>query len=72
MLPPHPEHPGRHLDPETGIFPIHEWAGECRRGFVSNERFARPGDRVIKRTNRSQQRKRKQRTERAKSLHVSS
>ena len=52
-----PQHPGKHIDPETGIWPISEWGAECGRGFVSDERFARPGERVIKRTNRQTTRK---------------
>jgi hypothetical protein len=48
-----PNHPGKHIDPQTGIWPICEWGPECRRGFVSSERFARRGDKVIKRTNRN-------------------
>ncbi len=47
-----PNHPGKHIDPDTGIWPIREWGTECGRGFVSNQRFARLGDRVIKRTSR--------------------
>ena len=41
------------IDPETGIRPIAEWGPECARGFVSNARFSRGKDRVIKRTDRS-------------------
>lgn len=48
------------IDPATGIWPIAEWGTECGRGFVSDERFARGGDKVIQRTNRSQQRRRQQ------------
>lgn len=33
-------------------YDISTWGPECGRGFVSSERFARPGDIVIKRTNR--------------------
>ena len=40
------------IDPTTGIWPIREWGGECARGFVGSERFARGGERVIKRTAR--------------------
>ena len=47
---------GKHINPETGCAPICEWGHECARGFVSNERFARPGDRVIERTNREKTR----------------
>lgn len=46
MIIPHPTIPGKHLDTETGCFPISEWTGECQRGFVRNERFG-PNDRVI-------------------------
>jgi len=49
---PDPKHPGKHIDTETGIRPISEWGWECGRGFVSEERFARAGDKVIKRTPR--------------------
>ena len=35
-----------------GLRPIEKWGSACARGFVSDERFARPGDQVIKRTNR--------------------
>jgi hypothetical protein len=45
------------IDAETGIWPRSEWGSECQRGFVSNDRFATRGDRVIKRTNRSTTRK---------------
>lgn len=48
-----PKHAGKHIDPKTGIWPIAEWGAACARGFVSNERFARAGDKVIKRTNRT-------------------
>ena len=48
------------IDPKTGIWPIREWGFECGRGFVSSERFARPGDKVIKRTNRATQRRKRQ------------
>lgn len=51
MIIPHPTIPGKHLDTETGCFPISEWTGECQRGFVRNERFG-PNDRVIKPTSR--------------------
>ena len=47
---------GQQLDPATGIRPISAWGPECARGFVFNERFARPGDRVIQRTVRSRSR----------------
>ena len=45
------------IDPETGIKPIAEWGPECARGFVSDARFSRGKDRVIKRTNRSKTRR---------------
>jgi len=54
---PDPNRPGKHIDPKTGIAPIAEWGPWCARGFVSNERFARGGESVIKRTNRAAQRK---------------
>lgn len=57
-FPPHPTKPGKHIDPATGIFPICEWGAECRRGFVSNSRFASSAtEKVIPRTNRSAQKK---------------
>jgi hypothetical protein len=28
-----PSHPGKHMDPETGIWSIREWGAECGRGF---------------------------------------
>jgi hypothetical protein len=49
-LPPHPTIPGKHIDPKTGILPIHEWGEECGRGWVSESRFGTGP--VIKRTNR--------------------
>ena len=52
--PPKKEHT---IDPEIGIWPMSEWGAECGRGFVSNERFARGGEKVIKRTNRQATRK---------------
>lgn len=52
-----PAHPGKHIDPETGIWPIAEWGNECGRGFVSDARFSGGKDRVIKRTNRVKTRK---------------
>lgn len=52
-----PRHPGKHINPETGCWPISEWGPECGRGFVSNERFARGGERVIKRANRAKTKK---------------
>jgi len=45
-----PARPDKHIDPATGIWPIEEWGPECGRGFVTDSRFARAGDRVIKRT----------------------
>jgi len=56
-MPVNPNAPGKHIDPRTGIAPICEWGNECARGFVSDARFARPGDRVIERTNRATTRK---------------
>ncbi len=56
-MPEDPRHPGKHIDPETGIWPIAEWGGECYRGFVRHERFAGGAERVIEGTNRSKQRK---------------
>ncbi|HEY1495409.1 MAG TPA: hypothetical protein VGF49_12745 [Candidatus Solibacter sp.] len=50
---PDPERPDKHIDPATGIWPIAEWGSECSRGFVSDARFARPGDRIIPRTSRT-------------------
>jgi len=54
-LPPPPRE--QTIDAETGIWPISEWGAECARGFVSDSRFARPGDKVIERTNRHTARK---------------
>jgi len=51
------DHPGKHINPETGIWPISEWGTACARGFVSNERFATRGEQVIPRTNRNVTRK---------------
>jgi hypothetical protein len=48
-LPEDPEHPGHHIDPATHIWPPGEWGPSTKRGFVSHERFARPGEQVIKR-----------------------
>lgn len=48
--------PDKHIDPETGIWPVSEWGSECQRGFVSDERFGR-GQRVIPRTDRTRTRK---------------
>jgi len=54
---PAPVQPVQHtIDPATGIWPIGEWGLECGRGFVSAERFGRPGDQVIKRTSRRRKR----------------
>jgi hypothetical protein len=36
-LPPDPAHPGKHIDPTTGIWPMAEWGYECRRGFVCQD-----------------------------------
>jgi hypothetical protein len=52
-----PRCPEKHIDPRTGIWPMAEWGTECARGFVSDARFDRGGDRVIKRTSRSTTRK---------------
>jgi hypothetical protein len=53
-----PDHPGKHIDTRTGIWPISEWGPSCGRGFVSNQRFARsPSEQVIQRTNRDTTRK---------------
>lgn len=50
---PAPNHPGKHIDPATAIWPIAEWGSSCGRGFVSNERFARSKtETVLKRANR--------------------
>ena len=57
QLIPDPNHPGKHIDPETGIWPISEWGTECARGFVGNARFARGNEKVIQRTNRETTRK---------------
>jgi hypothetical protein len=54
-LPADPRHPGKHIDPSTGIWPASEWGYECQRGFISNARFGT--GRVIPRTNRSTLRK---------------
>lgn len=51
-----PKRPGKHVDPETGIWPISEWGWSCARGFVSDSRFS-PTDQVIPRTNRETTRK---------------
>jgi hypothetical protein len=49
---PDPQHPGKHIDPATGCWPVSEWGHACARGFVSNARFG-PSDRVIPRMNRN-------------------
>jgi hypothetical protein len=54
---PDPNHPGKHIDVKTGCWPISEWGNECARGWVSDTRFSRGADVVIKRTNRDQTRK---------------
>lgn len=50
-----PRHPGKHIDPDAGGWPISEWGYSCGRGFVSDARFG--GGQVIKRTNRDTTRK---------------
>lgn len=55
-LPEHPTIPNHHLNPETGILPLHEWGAECYRGFVRNERFG-AGQTVIAGTNRQKTKK---------------
>ena len=57
MLIDDPKHPGKHIDTETGIWPISEWQYEVARGFVSDSRFSRGADPVIPRTNRAATRK---------------
>lgn len=52
-----PKRPDKHRDPETGIWPIGEWGYECARGFVSDARFQRGDEQIIKRTNRNTTRK---------------
>lgn len=54
-LQPDPRFPGKHIDPETGIWPISEWGSYCGRGFVSDARFARGTEQVIRRTSRKRQ-----------------
>ena len=54
-LKPDPRRPGKHLDPQTGIWPMHEWGAACARGFISNPRFG--SGPVIERTNRETTRK---------------
>ena len=38
-LPGGPDQPGKHIDPETGIWPKEEWGPECSRGWVSDSRL---------------------------------
>jgi hypothetical protein len=57
VLPAHPTIAGKHLNPATGIPPTHEWGDWCGRGFVSDSRFSRGSDSVIKRTSRDKTRK---------------
>ncbi len=52
-----PKHPGKSIDPATGIWPIWQWGYECQRGSVRHERFDRGTDRVIAGTNRASQKK---------------
>lgn len=54
-LAPRIDRPGKHYDLKTGILPIHEWAGACGIGFISNARFG--SGQVIKRTNRETSRR---------------
>jgi len=56
LLRPDPDHPNHHIDPATGIWPISEWGSECGRGFVSDARFQKGNEKVIKRTNRAKTR----------------
>lgn len=42
-----PKHPGKHLDPATGIWPLAEWGNSCYQGFIANSRFG--SGQVIKR-----------------------
>jgi hypothetical protein len=49
QMPEDPEHPGKHLNPETGCWPTSEWGQICGKGFVSDARFAQAGEQVIKR-----------------------
>jgi hypothetical protein len=56
-MPRDPRRPDKHLDPETGIWPICEWGAACTRGFVREERFSRGADLVIKGTDRTKSRK---------------
>lgn len=52
---PDPRHPGKRIDPKTGIWPMSEWGPSTRRGFISNSRFG--SGQVIERTNRETTRK---------------
>jgi hypothetical protein len=52
-----PQHPGKHIDTETGCWPISEWGNACYRGFVSSERFATQNDAVMPKSNRAALRK---------------
>jgi len=36
-LQPDPRCPAKHIDPQTGIWPISEWGAECRRKFVPRQ-----------------------------------
>ncbi len=54
-MPADPNNPGKHINPETGIWPVSDWGNECMRGFVSSSRFG--GGTVIARTNRETTRK---------------
>lgn len=49
-----PHRPDKHIDPETGIWPIEEWGAACERGFVSSARFG--SGQVIPRTVRKKNR----------------
>jgi hypothetical protein len=53
-----PNRPDKHIDPETGIWPMEEWGSACGRGFVSNARFG--AGIVIPRTNRAKKQTSKQ------------
>jgi hypothetical protein len=67
-LRPDPKHPGKHIDPSTGIWPISEWGASCYMGFVSNSRFG--SGPVIKRTNRETTRKWRKLNDRAGGAHA--
>jgi hypothetical protein len=45
-LPPHPAAPGKHTDPKTGIFPVHEWGPECGRGIPNDAWWNRLEERL--------------------------